>query len=75
MRVCNRSPVTACSVVGAALVAVISVLFAGDVRAQPTAAESPGALSAGLVAAGIQLNWEAPRERADSVGRVAQVRL
>ena len=67
MRVCNRSPVTACSVVVAALVAVISVLFAGDVRAQPTAAESPGALSAGLVAAGIQLNWEAPRERADEV--------
>ena len=51
----------------AALAAAHGLLFVSDVRAQPAPEESPSNLTGGLVAGGIQLNWEAPRARAAEI--------
>ena len=51
----------------AALIAALSILFVGEIQAQPALGQKPSELSAGLVAGGIQLNWEAPQERSDEV--------
>ena len=56
----------AVSLLALALIAALG-LFASDVWAQPALGQKPSDLSAGLVAAGIQLNWEAPQERSDEV--------
>ena len=50
-----------------ALVAAHGLLFVSDVWAQPAPEESPSKLTAGLVAGGIQLDWEAPRARAAEI--------
>ena len=50
-----------------ALVAAHYILFVSDVWAQPAPEESPSNLTAGLVAGGIQLDWEAPRARAAEI--------
>ena len=50
-----------------ALVAAHGLLFVSDVWAQPAPEESPSNLTAGLVAGGIQLDWEAPRARAAEI--------
>ena len=50
-----------------ALVAAHCLLFVSDVWAQPVPEESPSNLTAGLVAGGIQLDWEAPRARAAEI--------
>ena len=50
-----------------ALVAAHYILFVSDVWAQPAPEESPSNLTAGLVAGGIQLDWEAPRGRAAEI--------